>query len=187
MAPDGGGGSSADAGDDTNVKTGDATGTGDPSNSGVTFSAEQQAELDRILRDRLTRARKQWEADAEDAEKKAREEAEAQRLKEQEQYKELAEKREQELKDLKSQLAVEQHQRLQFQIAQDVGLPPEMADRIQGEDEAAMREDAKSLAKFVAADDGQGSPPGPNPKPPTSTTQEDLVQRKRRSGSYGVI
>ena len=70
--------------------TGDGTG-GESLNAGeVTFSDEQQAHIDKLIGERLTRAKGKWETDLEAAKTKATKDAETARLAEQEQYKELA-------------------------------------------------------------------------------------------------
>jgi len=70
--------------------TGDGTG-GESLNAGeVTFSDEQQQHIDKLIGERLTRAKGKWETDLEAAKTKATKDAETARLAEQEQYKELA-------------------------------------------------------------------------------------------------
>ena len=79
-----------DTGQGTEAKTGDGTG-GESLNVGeVTFSTEQQAHIDKLIGERLTRAKGKWETDLEVAKTKATKDAETARLAEQEQYKELA-------------------------------------------------------------------------------------------------
>ena len=41
-----------------------------------------------------------------------------------------------------------------MRIAREAGLPTELADRLSGEDEAAMRTDAENLAKLIKAQSG---------------------------------
>jgi len=50
---------------------------------------------------------------------------------------------------LAQQLARERHARLQLDAALRVGLPPELAERLQGEDAAALAEDAARLAALL--------------------------------------
>ena len=78
--------------------TGDAP--GQQSGAPLTFTAEQQAHIDKLLGERLQRARDKWEADNKAASDKAAEEAEKQRLTEQQKYKELAEKADTRVKEL---------------------------------------------------------------------------------------
>ena len=79
-----------DTGQGTETITGDGTG-GENLNAGeVTFSDQQQAHIDKLIGERLTRAKGKWETDLDAAKTKATKDAETARLAEQEQYKELA-------------------------------------------------------------------------------------------------
>ena len=70
--------------------TGDDTG-GESLNVGeVTFNEIQQQHIDKLIGERLTRAKGKWEMDLDAAKTKATKDAETARLAEQEQYKELA-------------------------------------------------------------------------------------------------
>ena len=72
------------------TNTGDSTG-GEGLNAGeVTFSTEQQAHIDELIGNRLTRAKTKWEADLKTAKTKADQDAETARLTEQQEYKKLA-------------------------------------------------------------------------------------------------
>ena len=75
--------------------------------------------------------------------------AEEAQLAEQEKWKELAEKRAEELAAVQSQVEALQAAQLRQEVAQEVGLPLELAGRIAGEDREAMLEDARALVKFV--------------------------------------
>ena len=79
-----------DTGQGNGTKTGDGTGGDSPNAGEVTFSDEQQQHIDKLIGDRLTRAKTKWEADLAAAKTKAEQDAETARLAEQEQYKELA-------------------------------------------------------------------------------------------------
>jgi DNA repair exonuclease SbcCD ATPase subunit len=77
----------------------------------VEFSEEQQEALNRIIADRLSRAKSAWQKDLEKAEAAAAEkarkeqaEAEAQRLAEQEEFQKLAEKRAEQVTALEAQV-----------------------------------------------------------------------------------
>ena len=79
-----------DTGQGNGTDTGDSTG-GEGLNAGeVTFSDEQQQHIDKLIGDRLTRAKTKWEADLEAAKAKAQQDAETAQLAEQKKYKELA-------------------------------------------------------------------------------------------------
>jgi DNA repair exonuclease SbcCD ATPase subunit len=82
-------------------ETGDAP--GQESGGEVTFSDEQQAKIDRIIAERLSRAEEKWKTKAEKVRQKAKEEAEKARLKEQAEWKKLAEQAESKLEEIKPQ------------------------------------------------------------------------------------
>jgi len=75
--------------------------------TGVTFSPEQQETFDRVLADRLKRARAKWEQDQQDALAKKEAAAEEQRLKDQQAFKELSEKQAEQITALQAQ--IEEH------------------------------------------------------------------------------
>ena len=82
------------------TKTGDGTGGESPNAGEVTFSDEQQQHIDKLIGDRLTRAKTKWEADLAAAKTKAEKDAETAQLAEQEKYKELAGKHEARIAEL---------------------------------------------------------------------------------------
>jgi len=105
-APDGAGGGGSDGGQD-HSDTGDGTGNnagGGGSNDQVTFTPEQQAHIDRVIGERLKRAKDKWEADAKEVQTKADQEAEAKRLKEQAEWQKLAEQHEARVAELEPQV-----------------------------------------------------------------------------------
>lgn len=53
-------------------------------------------------------------------------------------------------------------------IAHEVGLPYELADRLTGDDEKAIREDAEKLTKLMGA--GKAGAPAANPEPTQAKT-----------------
>lgn len=82
------------------------------------------------------------------------------KLAEEKKWEELAAKRETELK-------TERAARLRLQVALAAHLPPDLADRLQGDDEAALVADAARLLQFVKPQEGPGVPPaGQGGKPP---------------------
>lgn len=114
-SPDGGGGGGAgnapgnddpenqgnpNSSGDGEDKGGDGKGK-DPNAGKVTFTPEQQTEVNRIIQERIERDRKAREKESQ----KAADDAEAQRLAEQNQFKELAEKRETKIKELEVQIS----------------------------------------------------------------------------------
>jgi hypothetical protein len=100
---DGGG-----AGGEPPATTTTGDGTGAPGNQApnagqgqqVQFTAEQQSAIDRIIAERLTRAKAKWETDATAEADKAKAEAEKTRLKEQAEWQKLAETHEARVKEL---------------------------------------------------------------------------------------
>jgi len=83
----------------TKPKTGDTPGQ----ESGTKAATFTQADIDKIIADRLARAKDGWDKKAADATKKAADKAEEQRLKEQAEWQALAEKHEAELAEIKPQ------------------------------------------------------------------------------------
>ena len=111
-----GGGSAATTGNSTDDSAGaagngdqaksDADQAGDEKDKGkqtskVTFTAEQQAEVDQIVKDRLARAQKKAEAETE----KARKQAEEDGLKKNQEFEKLAETRQSKISEFETQLA----------------------------------------------------------------------------------
>jgi hypothetical protein len=91
-----------------------------------------------------------------------------------------------ELEQLKAELAAERLGALRLRVATAAGLPVAFADRLRGEDEAALAADAESLKALIPnAEKGAASapPPGaaprsitsvPNGLPATGKTEEQL-------------
>lgn len=113
---------------------------------------ETQEQLDAILKDRIERAKKT-------AEENVRKEfADYESIKED--NKSLAEKLEQmnastketedRLKELEKANAEYKLSAMKVKIAQDAGLPIELADRLSGEDEEAIKADAEEMAKYMS-------------------------------------
>lgn len=101
-------------------------------------------------------------AELQEERKKQRE----QELEEQEKWKELAEQREQELE-------AERLERLRLTVAAQVGLPADMAARLQGQTEEELKEDAERLKEFVKPTT-PGVPPagGKGGSPPEITLKQ---------------
>ncbi len=83
--------------------TGEPTGATGQTGDKVEFDAAQQAHLDRIISERLTRAKTQWEKEQETARKKVEDEAEQKRLTEQAEWQKLAEKRETQVAEMQAE------------------------------------------------------------------------------------
>lgn len=98
-------------------------------------------------------------------------------LAEQQRWQELAEQREKELQTIQAQLEAERKAGQRSRIALEAGLPAMLQDRIKGDDEDAMRDDAKKLAElFRAAQAASDSAQDDKPEP---TEQPDNEARRR--------
>ncbi len=123
---------------------------------------ESQEELDRIIKDRISRAEKAVEkrfdgwVSPEDHQKGIASANQAF-----EDYKKAHESDEQTIADLTAKNKAYETASLKSRIAHEVGLSYEWISRIGGEDETSIREDAESLKKLV----GTGS------KLPTKSTE----------------
>jgi hypothetical protein len=139
--------------------TGDATGT----NSGNTERTFTQADLDRIIDDRL----KQERGKAEKAAAKAQADAEAKVLAEQGKYKELYDKQQAELQTAQAEAKAAATKLLQRDVAAKVNLPLPLAERLRGETADEMEADANTLlaampkpaAPNINANSGAGGAP----------------------------
>jgi hypothetical protein len=114
------------------------------------FTPEQQAEINRQIGKARDEGRK---AAADEAKRKhAEDEAKAKG-----EWEKVAAERERENAELKAQLAARDRALLVAKVAAKHQLPPAIADRLAGDDEAALEADAKELAKLL----------GPRPAPDT--------------------
>ena len=110
-----------------------------------------QEELNRIIEDRLGRERAKY---AKFDEYKADSEA-YQAIKGKDYEKQISDlngdlaKKSKDLSDVTKRAEQAERSLLRSKVAREEGLPWELADRLQGEDEKALREDAKALAKFA--------------------------------------
>jgi len=156
----------------------DATGT----NSGQSERTFTQADLDRIVTERLDREREKSKKDA----AKAQADAEAKVLAEQGKYKELFEKQQAEL-EAERRTAREASMRLmQRDAAGQTSLPLPLAERLRGETLEEMVADAKSIiaalpkpqAPNINASSGVGGAP--------AAGALDDAEKKRIADKYGV-
>jgi Cu/Ag efflux pump CusA len=128
-----------------------------------------QDEFDRMVQDRLRREREQVERETrESAEKEIREKIDRERkeeeAKKQGDFKALYEQSQKDIEELrksidtlKTERETETLAQIRTRIAEKVGIPAEMADRLMGKDEKEIEEDAKKVAKLVIA-----KPKGPD-------------------------
>lgn len=155
--------------------TPDATGQ----ESGARFS---QADLDRIVKERLAQA----ERKAQTAAQKAREEAERKAAEEQGEYKKLYETLQAKLTEAERKAHELELSQLRRAVADKVGIPAALASRLQGEDEAALEQDAKSLLQSlpkptppnVNALAGNGA--APNAHPLAGLSDEEIARKAAR-------
>lgn len=130
-------------------KLGDGDGKGDPPKDGAKFS---QADLDRIVAQRLEDEKKR----AKSREDKARAEAAEEAARKNGEWEKVAESRqsrigelEAEIESLKAANAEALLSAARERVAAKHKLPPDLAARLRGTDEASLDADAKALAKFV--------------------------------------
>lgn len=112
------------------------------------------------LRQRL----KDAETKAQEAERKQKERDDAD-AKAKGEWEKVATEREKELETLRAQIAERDLNDLKRTVAAEEGLPADLAVRLSGEDEDALRKDAKALAKHLKAKDaatdaGERTKPG---------------------------
>lgn len=139
----------------------DATG----SNSGATDRTFTQADIDRIIKDRLEQERGKAQKQAE----KAQAEAEAKVLAEQGKYKELFEKQQAELQAAQAEARSASIKVLQRDAATQANLPLPLADRLKGDTLDEMVADAKAIMAAlpkpavpnINANSGAGGAPVP--------------------------
>lgn len=140
-----------------------------------------QADVDRIVKERLDRA----EAKATEKAQKAAREAEEKALAEQGKYKELYEKAEAEKAAQAAELSKIQRQQLATSVAAKVGLPATLAGRLQGDSEEELEADAKALLESLPKPQAPNlnSNPGGNPPNKGSWSEQEAQELAAR---YGV-
>lgn len=120
----------------------DAAPTGaEPGNQTEQARTFSQADIDRIVTERL--AKEKAKSDA--AVKRAQEEAEAKRLAEQGEFQKLYEQAQARLQEAEERAKTLQIEGIKRDVAQRLNLPAALIDRLRGEDEAAIEADAKAL------------------------------------------
>jgi hypothetical protein len=157
------------------AQTGDVTGQ-------TTDKTFTQADVDRIVKERLQRE----QGKAEQLAQKAREEAEAKALAEQGKYKELFEKQQADLRTAADRVKALELQTLRNNVATKVGLPAAFVDRLRGETEAEIEADAKSILAIIP------KPTAPNINAnsggqPAPITTDTVIAQKRQSGMYAPL
>lgn len=156
----------------------DATGT----NSGTSDAKFTQADLDRIVNERLERERTKSQKDA----AKAQADAEAKVLTEQGKYKELFEKQQADLQAAQAEARQASIKVMQRDIASKTNLPLALAERLRGETLEEMEADAKNIlaalpkpaAPNINASNGAGGAP--------AAGQLSEADKQRIADKYGV-
>jgi len=143
-----------------------------PAPAPTAFTPEQQAEVNRLLGKARDDGRR---AAVDEAKRKAAEE----KAKESGEFRELAESQAKEIADLKGQLADRDRALLVAQVAARHALPPAIADRLAGDDEAALEADATALAKLLAPRPAPDTEAGAGT---TTTTHRDRPTPKKVDG-----
>jgi len=135
-----------------------------------------QAELDKIIKERLERE----STKRKDAEEKIKEQAEREALAKNQEWEKLAKKREDEL--LKAQATIKQHElnELRNKAAAKYQLPLEIAERLRGETLEELEEDAKSLKELIPDVKSQGKLNSTNPGSGGKQVGETYEQKKKR-------
>ena len=149
----------------------DQTESSPETKEGRTFT---QAELDKIIKERLEReSKKQKEAEA-----KAREEAERETLAKNQEWEKLAKKHEAELLEAQRRLKELELNELRTKAAAKYQLPLEMAERLRGETLEELEKDAEELKALIPEAKSQGklnaTVPGGGGQPVTETREQKL-------------
>jgi hypothetical protein len=79
-------------------------------------------------------------------------------------------------------LRVQEAAGLKMQVGMELGLPPEIVDRLQGNDEAALRKDGESLKDLLKEGKGYA---GPGIRPPKTEPEQDMSALIRRKAGRG--
>ena len=167
---------------------GDVAGAAGAGTPPATFTAEQQATVDRIVAERLQRAKEKWQADH--AAKAAADaaDAEAKRAAEQGEFQKLYEQEKQARADSEARLRQLEYDALRKDAAAAAGIA-QLWQRLQGETAEALAEDAKTLAALMTpAQPATGQPqrsattqPTPAPQGHNRLTDEERRQRAART------
>ena len=151
-------------------------------NAGAGEKTFSQADVDRMIADRLSREQKKY-ADYSEL-KKAKEELDQLKqgqLSELEKANAAREKAEARVKEFEAQIRQMELRSLKSRLAADAGLPAELADRIRGEDETSIKADIEELKKIFpqrAAVGGRGAPTANNsPATDLASLYADAIKR----------
>lgn len=119
-----------------------------------------------------------WRTKVRDLEKKfedmetEKQKTQAKELEDQNRFKELYEQEQQKTAQLETQMKEQQAEIQRVKIAAEFHLPDDLAERLQGEDETALRADAQKLAKYAPKPD-EAAPDADPDKEPDKPDKED--------------
>lgn len=119
----------------------------------------------------------------------AAQEAERTRLAEQGQYQKLYEEANAQLQQLRDELKASQVAALRSKVASELGIPPQLAERLRGETEEEMKQDAESLKAVIPQPSASGTQPKqttvgvPGGRPAAETDAQRLARLTKRQGS----
>lgn len=150
-----------------------------PEPKAVMFSPEQQAEMERIIKERLAR---KDEADKKRLEAE-KQKAEADALAKNAEWEKLAKQREEELTKAKAELELKALAEKKRSIAEKVGLPPVFAGRIQGNTDEELEADAKAILDALPKDNKPKSPGPTNPGEGGLPKETDAQKYARLTGN----
>jgi len=139
-----------------------------------------QADVDRIVKERLQRA----EAKAQETAQKATQEAEAKALAEQGKFKELYEKLQADNAAATQRIKDMEMTSLRRDVASKLGLPAGLADRLRGDTAEALEADAKALLEAMP----KAAAPNINASAGTGLTDAQITkaQANELAAIYGV-
>lgn len=153
-------------------QTGNSSGGSAGGETGKTFT---QAELDKILGERLAREREKYadydqlKKDAEELKKRRETE-----MSEVEKAKAAAAAAEAKLKAKEAEIEALTIQQLRSRLVAEAGLSVALADRVKGTDEASIKADIEELKKLVAPKGAVGT--GTNPAGGTAPTPDEIAK-----------
>ena len=145
-----------------------------------TFTAEQQAHIDRLVSERLERERKKQQA----AIDKAKADAEAVQAAERGEFQRLYESEKAARAEAAARLAQMELDQQRRDAAQAAGIP-HLWQRLQGETPEALAEDAKALAAMMQPAAGRPATTTPTPQPqqggPTDFVKQAIERQQKRA------
>jgi hypothetical protein len=143
---------------------------------GKTFT---EAEVEQLIKDRLTRESAKKEKAIQEATAKAAEET----AKKSGEWEKVAQAKEQELLRLQTELKSRELHDLKRNVAEKVGLPAALAARLMGETEADLEKDAKALLDTLPKQPKPTAGPIPNPGASGQVAETDAQKRARLFGA----